>query len=192
MLMPIASKNLPSMTLATFTRKQFHAGFTLVELIVSVVILGTLLVSGAYFLTHLLYTSNIGIKQRGVEEWGRFDYLLETDIREASAAEIGSIPNGLSCTGSPSDPDLGLLTNNNQVITYYNSTDAGKPVVRRCGPDVDEYGALSTTSSSNNIAFYDATLSASSPNNLFIDYTITQSAPLGTEQGYARLRSRTP
>ena len=165
--------------------------FTLIEMLVSLVILAALLISGAYFITHLTYTSKIGVKQKSVEEWGRVDYLLETDIREAKLAAIGSIPNGASCLTSPSNPELGLLTSDDMAITYYNATLNGKPVVRRCGPDVNADGTLASTFS-DNVAFFDASLSAASTDNLFIDYTIALPALSVTEQGYARLRSRQP
>jgi type II secretory pathway pseudopilin PulG len=165
--------------------------FTLVEMLISLIILATLIVSGAYFITHLTYTSNIGTKQKSVEEWGRVDYLLETDIREAKLAAVGSIPASATCLSSPSTPALGLLTADGKAIVYYNSTDNGKPAVRRCGPDVNPDGTLAT-SFSDNIAFHAATLNVVSADNLFIDYTITLTTPPVTEQGYARLRSRVP
>lgn len=165
--------------------------FTLVEMLISLIILAILIVSGAYFITHLVYTSNIGVKQKSVEEWGRVDYLLETDIREAKLATVGSIPASATCLSSPSDPALGLLTADDKAIVYYNSTDNGKSVVRRCGPDVNPDGTLATTLS-DNVAFYGATINVVSTDNFFIDYTITLTTPPIIEQGYARLRSRDP
>lgn len=167
-------------------------GFTLVEALVSIVLLAILMISGAYFLTHLTYTSKIGLKQKSVEEWGRVDYLLETDIREAKLASVGSIPQSQTCLTSPSSPQLGLLTSSDQAITYYNDTLDGEPVVRRCGPDVNADGTLSATTYSDNIAFYDASLSAQTNDNFFVDYRITLESLSVTEQGFARLRSREP
>ena len=166
-------------------------GFTLVEMLISVIILGTLLISGAYFITHLTYTSKIGGKQKSVEEWGRVDYLLETDIREAQLASIGGIPGQASCLSSPATPELGLLTADNKPIAYYNSTLGGKPIIRRCGPDVNADGTLSTTLS-DNVAFFNAILTVESSDNLFIDYQIELPDLSVTERGYARLRSRVP
>ena len=182
---------ISEITTSQSTNSNRKNAFTLIEMLVSLVILAALLISGAYFITHLTYTSKIGVKQKSVEEWGRVDYLLETDIREAKLAAIGSIPNGSSCLTSPSNPELGLLTAGDMAITYYNATLNGKPVVRRCGPDVNADGTLASTSS-DNVAFFDASLSATSTDNLFIDYTIALPALSVTEQGYARLRSRQP
>mgnify|MGYP006274107419 CR=1 FL=1 len=182
---------ISEITTSPSTNSNRKNAFTLIEMLVSLVILAALLISGAYFITHLTYTSKIGVKQKSVEEWGRVDYLLETDIREAKLAAIGSIPNGSSCLTSPSNPELGLLTAGDMAITSYTATLNGKPVVRRCGPDVNADGTLASTSS-DNVAFFDASLSATSTDNLFIDYTIALPALSVTEQGYARLRSRQP
>lgn len=167
-------------------------GFTLVELLVSTVLLGALIYSSGYIISHLLFNSTIGLKQKGIDDWGRIDYLLETDIREATLAASGSIPGGASC-GSSSSPELALLTpySSSTAVTYYNTTDNGLPVIRRCGPDILEDGSLSASSSSDNIVMKNASIDVTTVDNSFVEYGITMPSGLsGVQTGFARLRSR--
>lgn len=185
------SFNLLQTLLPRRSRSTGSLGFTLVELLVSISILGILISMGGYVISHLLYGSVIGLRQKGVDDWGRIDYLLETDIREASRAASGAFPGGASCTGAAS-PVLGLLTpySSTTGIAYYNSTDNGAPVIRRCGPDILENGTLSASSSSNNIVLRDASIDAITADNNFVEYNITLSGLSSLKTGSARLRSR--
>ena len=185
-----SSRSRPTL-LPRRSRSTGSPGFTLVELLVSIAILGILISMGGYVISHLLYGSVIGLRQKGVDDWGRIDYLLETDIREASRAASGAFPGGASCTGAAS-PELGLVTpySSTTGIAYYNSTDNGVPVIRRCGPDILEDGTLSTSSSSNNIVLRDASINATTVDNNFVEYGITLSGLSGVQTGFARLRSR--
>lgn len=167
------------------------SGFTLVELLVTTVMLGALIYSSGYVVSHLLFNSAIGLRQKGIDDWGRIDYLLETDIREATRAASGSMPSGATC-GGISSPELSLLTpySPTTAVAYYNSTDNGTPVIRRCGPDILENGTLSTSSSADNIVLRDARIDVTTLDNSFVEYDISVSGLSGVQTGFARLRSR--
>ena len=167
------------------------SGFTLVELLVSTVMLGALIYASGYVISHLLFNSAIGLKQKGIDDWGRIDYLLETDIREATRAASGSMPTGTGC-GGVSSPELALLTpySLSTAVAYYNSTDNGIPVIRRCGPDILENGTLSSSSSSDNIVLRNASIDVTTVDNSFVEYDISVSGLSGVQTGFARLRAR--
>ena len=173
----------------------YSAGFTLIEVLVSVVLLGGLIYSSGYIISHLLFGSAIGLKQKAIDNWGRIDYLLETDIRESSAAASASIPSGATSCGGVATPELALLTPylspTSTIIAYYNSTVNGEPVIRRCGPDILANGTLSSTSESDNIVLRNASIEVTTVDNNFVEYEITMAGLPGIQTGFARLRSRT-
>jgi hypothetical protein len=166
--------------------------FTLVEALVTLSLLTFLLYTAGYFVSHVLLSSKISLKQKAIDDWGRIDFLLETDIREATAASIGSIPNNATCLSAPTGPALALIApyDPSLPIVYYNSTVNSKPVVRRCGPDVLSDGSLSKTSSSDNILLVDAAISAQLTDNVLVDYQLKINTVDLTELGTARLRAR--
>jgi hypothetical protein len=150
-----------------------------------------LIYSSGYIISHLIFNSKIGLRQKGIDDWGRIDYLLETDIREATKAASGSMPGNTTC-GTSSSPELALISpySETTAITYYNSTDNGSSVIRRCGPDILENGLLSTTTFSDNIVLREASISVTTTDNSFVEYEISVNGLSGVQTGFARLRSR--
>lgn len=161
----------------------------------SVILLGTLIYSGGYIISHLLFNSAMGLKQKAIDNWGRIDYLLETDIREATIASSATIPSGAASCGAVTTPELALLTpylsSTSTVIAYYNSTVNGEPVIRRCGPDILANGTLSSTTTSDNIVLRNASIDVTTVDNNFVEYDISIAGLPGVQTGFARLRSRT-
>jgi prepilin-type N-terminal cleavage/methylation domain-containing protein len=169
-----------------------QSGYTLIELLITSILLGLLIGSGAYFVTQLIYNTKISAKQKAVDEWGRVDYLLETDIREAEDVATGSNPFG-TCLGAPSDPVLALKTSYGagSVIVYYNQMIDGIPQLRRCGPAVLQDGTLAETLVDDNIIVQGASLAATAATDTrFVDYQLTIPSLSVSEVGSARLRSR--
>lgn len=165
-------------------------GYSLVELLVAVSILGSLIAAGAYLVSHLLFDSRIGLKQKAIDDWGRIDYIIETDVREGIGVTTGSGPVSGSCTGKPDVAITIATTISGGNIVYYNGTQSGVPAIRRCGPNVLPDGRLSATGSSDNALALNTRISGDSPTGNLVDYEVEFTALGITEKGYARPRSR--
>jgi hypothetical protein len=166
-------------------------GFTLIEALTVVFIMGLFMGMTTYLITHLLYNSRTTLKQSVVDEWGRLDYLLETDIREAMEITIDSNSFG-SCGASVSSPKISLKTAYSSApIVYYNKPVGSLSQIWRCGPAILSDGTLSSSINSDDLVAENAALTASLQQDVsLVQYTITFGALSTTETGFVRLRAR--
>ena len=166
-------------------------GLTLVEMLVTVILLASFMGITTYLISHLLYNSKTTMKQSIVDDWGRLDYLLETDIREAEGISIDSNPFG-SCGSTISSPKISLKTAySSSPIVYYNLAVGSSNEIRRCGPAILSDGTLSTTINTDNVIAQEATLSATLQSDTsLVQYSITFNTLSTTETGFVRLRAR--
>lgn len=167
------------------------SGLSLVELLITIVILGSFMVVSTYLISHLLYNSKTSIKQSIVDDWGRIDYLIETDTREALGVSIGSNPFG-TCGTTVDSPILALRTAYSSApIIYYNSGTGVDASIRRCGPAILQNGQLSTTVNRDSLVASNASIAAAlQTDTSLVKYDVTFKLTNTTETGFARLRTR--
>lgn len=167
-------------------------GLTLLELLITVLILASFTIISTYIISHLIYGSKSSIKQTAVDDWGRVDYLIETDVRESLNIEVNSNSFG-SCGTTISSPKLSLQTAySSSPIVYYNSGSGTSQSIRRCGPAILKNGTLSTTINRDSLVADNASLAASlQSDSSLLKYDVTFFQINVTETGFARLRART-
>lgn len=155
------------------------------------VILGSIISAGGYLIAHLLFDSKIGLRQKAIDNWGRIDYLLETDIREAVQASAGSLTGATgSCTSISGAVITVATTSSAGSIVYYNGLEGGKEAIRRCGPNILENGSLSSSGISDNALALDTRISSRSGGGTLIEYDVEFVSIGIRETGYARPRAR--
>ena len=167
-----------------------NQGLSLVEVLVSVLIMGSLMIISTYLISHLIYNSKTTLKQAVVDDWGRIDYLLETDIREALTISVNTATATL-CGKSIANPIITLGTAySSDPIVYYNDGTSPNSSLRRCGPAILLNGQLSSATSDSLVA-ENASIAATLLTDVsVVKYDVTFSLIGVTETGSARLRAR--
>jgi prepilin-type N-terminal cleavage/methylation domain-containing protein len=158
------------------------AGFTLIELMVSVVI-GSVLVAGvAGALTaHIRRSSNLEFTQSVRNDLSRLTFLLETEVKEGSAISTGGAVDcavgGTTSLFTIAVPQLGstgttLATSN---IHYYATGSGNTATLVRCGPPINNNGTLNfagTRTASNVSTNTTLTVTASTPTSVTYNLTL--------------------
>ena len=173
-------------------RYRLDRGLTLVELLIYVAILGSLMTISTYLISHLIYNSKTTLKQGVVDDWGRIDYLIETDVREALTISVNG-SSASSCAGtSVQSPIISLTTAySSSPIIYYNSGTPPNQSLRRCGPAILMNGSLSSSVDKDSLVAENASISAALQSDASVlRYDVTFSSLNTTETGFARLRAR--
>jgi prepilin-type N-terminal cleavage/methylation domain-containing protein len=116
-----------------------HRGFTLVELLISALIMGVIFATGSnVMVTQIRVSSQQESLRRLQDHWGRINHLLESEITESSSAT--AIP-GTSLT---------LILAGGQTITY--AYDGGSRTLTRTGPPINDNGTLNLTAGTANLS----------------------------------------
>lgn len=172
-------------------RYRFDHGLTLVELLIYVAIMGSLMTISTYLISHIIYNSKTTLKQGAVDNWGRIDYLIETDVREALTISVNTSAT-TSCGISVQSPIISLATAySSSSIIYYNSGASPNQSIRRCGPAILRNGELSSSIDKDSLVAEKASISAELQSDTSVlKYDVTFSELGITETGFARLRAR--
>jgi hypothetical protein len=176
-----------------FSRKIIlnSGGFSIAELAVVGLLFGLIiLLTLDLIISHASSTSSLIKKQLSIDEWGRLDLLLETEIREANAVNLQSASvNACSTNFTPSieiEPNLG-----SRKIYYYNRQVNGKSELRRCGPGVMSDGSIDAdTDAIDALVLDNSTLyvETNSDGNL-VTYSLDYNdSPAGSGTSRARVR----
>ena len=129
--------SLPSASAAAPRRRSpvQAAGFTILELLVTSVIIGLIFAAGATMIvSHIRQSAVQESVRRLQDEWGRINYFMATEIGEAASAAV--VPN----------TSLTLTLLGGQTITY--AFNAATNTLTRTGPPVRSNGRLDLSSSS--------------------------------------------
>jgi prepilin-type N-terminal cleavage/methylation domain-containing protein len=144
------------MTPSTLTlRKRLSAtgsaGFTIIELLVTAVLIAVIFAAGAFMMVSHIKQSAIQESVRRLQdEWGRINYLMASEINEATA--VSAVAN----------TSLTLTLPGGQTITY--SFDAATNTITRTGPTIKSTGQLDLANPSttvdliNNVTTFTPTL----------------------------------
>ncbi len=118
---------------------QLHQGFTLVELLITSVIMGVIFATGSnVMVTQIRVSAQQESVRRLQDHWGRINHLLETEITEsASATAVSGTSLTLSLAGG-------------QTITY--SFDAESRTITRSGPPFNDNGTLNLAPGTPNVS----------------------------------------
>lgn len=164
--------------------KQIVSGFTLIELMVSVVITTVLLAGAAVALTqHVRTSKDVEFIQSMRNDLKRLTFLLETEVKEGSAiqtAQAVSCATGTNSLFTITVPQLGTTGTNltNSFIHYYATGTGNTATLMRCGPPINNNGTLnfSGTSAAATVSS-NTTLTVSSASTKAVTYDITLRDP---------------
>ena len=119
------------------THRRLHRGFTLVELLITSVIMGLIIATGSnVMVTQIRVSAQQESVRRLEDHWGRINHLLESEITEsASATAVANTSLTLTLAGG-------------QTITY--ALNAG--TLTRTGPPINDNGTLNLSTGTANIA----------------------------------------
>lgn len=125
--------------LTTPLQRHRQSGFTLVELLITSVIMGVIFATGSnVMVTQIRVSAQQESVRRLQDHWGRINHLLDSEITEsASAAAVANSALTLTLAGG-------------QTITY--TYDAGSRTLTRSGPPINDNGTLNLTAGTPNVA----------------------------------------
>lgn len=116
-----------------------HRGFTLVELLITSVIMGVIFAVGSnVMVTQIRVSSQQESVRRLQDHWGRLNHLLDCEITESASAS------------AVQDTSLSLTLAGGQTITY--SFDATTRTLTRTGPPINDNGTLNLATGTANVA----------------------------------------
>lgn len=120
-------------------RPHWHRGFTLVELLITSVIMGVIFATGSnVMVTQIRVSAQQESVRRLQDHWGRINHLLDSEITESAAATAVA---GTALT---------LTLAGGQTITY--SYHAGSRTITRTGPPINDNGTLNLSPGTPNVA----------------------------------------
>jgi prepilin-type N-terminal cleavage/methylation domain-containing protein len=120
-------------------QRQSQRGFTLVELLITSVLMGVIFATGSNVMVSQIRVSAQQESVRRLQDhWGRINHLLDAEITESASATAVS---GTSLT---------LTLSGGQTITY--TFDAGSRTLTRSGPPINDNGTLNLTAGTPNVA----------------------------------------
>ncbi len=107
-------------------------GFTLIDLLISALVIAVVTVAGSSVITSQIRTSSLQESVRRLQDhWGRINHLLDTEI--TGAASAAAVPNS----------SLTLTLSGGQTISY--SYDPATRTLLRTGPPINDNGTLDLT-----------------------------------------------
>ena len=116
-----------------------HRGFTMVELLITSVIMGVIFATGSnVMVTQIRVSSQQESLRRLQDHWGRINHMLDSEITESAAAT--AVP-GTSLT---------LTLAGGQTITY--AYDGSTRTMTRTGPPINDNGTLNLASGTANVS----------------------------------------
>jgi hypothetical protein len=144
--------------------------FTITELLVYVALAGVLAATAALnVITNIRTTGNLELRQRAVDDFGRINFFLQSEIAEGESIRFGNaepLPGGcgpgqqLFTIVIPPD-----ATRQGAFIHYYSRADGRD--LWRCGPAINTDGELEIPAVGNPIAYLDARVNNNTRLTLF-------------------------
>ncbi|MCT0207756.1 type II secretion system protein J [Synechococcus sp. CS-1332] len=118
-------------------RPHWHRGFTLVELLITSVIMGVIFATGSnVMVTQIRVSAQQESVRRLQDHWGRINHLLDSEITEsASATAVANTSLTLTLAGG-------------QTITY----TLNDRTLTRSGPPINDNGTLNLTAGTPNVS----------------------------------------
>lgn len=117
--------------------RSLHRGFTLVELLITSLIMGLIIATGSnVMVTQIRVSAQQESVRRLEDHWGRINHLLESEITESASAT------------AVANTSLTLTLSGGQMITY--AINAG--TLTRTGPPINDDGTLNLNTGTANIA----------------------------------------
>jgi prepilin-type N-terminal cleavage/methylation domain-containing protein len=130
--------NRSTITLRKRLSAQRSAGFTIIELLVTSVLIAVIFASGALIMVSHIRQSAVQESERRLrDEWGRLNFLMASEINEATS--VSAVAN----------TSLTLTLPGGQTITY--SFDSATNTITRTGPNILITGKLNLTSASTTV-----------------------------------------